>query len=105
MRRSDVAFPRVNRKVLDASNLYTQDVENGVTIKKMVFCEYHRRLEWVADFYLESESKRKGSDDVRVLCIEGWDATEGKLNFNAPIIKRPKPEVGATLLEFFDRNK
>jgi hypothetical protein len=98
-KRADVVNPRVSRKVLPAVDLYTIDVESGTRIKKMVYCTYHRQMEWIADFYLESEPKSKNSDDVRTMCIEGWDITEGKL-YSADIIKRPKPEPTATLMEF-----
>lgn len=99
MRRKEIVNPRVNRKVLPSIELYTLDVESGKPIKKMVWCSYHRRMEWIADFYLESEPKSKHSNDVRTMCIEGWDKTEGKL-YSDEVIKRPKPEVTATLMEF-----
>ena len=100
-RRSDVAFPRVFREVLPAEELYTINVEEGRTIKKMVWCEFHRRWEWIADFYLESKARAKHSNDVRNMCIEGWDITEGKI-YSGQVIKRPKPEQTATLLNFIE---
>ena len=98
-KRADIVNPRVNRKVLPAVDLYTIDVETGLRIKKMVYCAYHRQMEWIADFYLESEPKCKNSDDVRNMCIKAWDLTEGKL-YSDEIVKRPKPEPSATLFEF-----
>jgi hypothetical protein len=98
-KRKDVLFPRVTRKVLDGTDLFTMDVENGSRIKRMVYCEYHRKMEWIADFYMESAPKAKHSDDVRSMCIAGWDATEGKLS-NDPVIKRNKETSTGTLLEF-----
>lgn len=98
-KRVDVVNPRVSRKVLPAVDLYTTDVETGATIKKMVYCTYHRKMEWIQDFYLESEPKAKNSDAVRTMCIEGWDLTEGKL-YSEEVIKRPKPETTATLMKF-----
>lgn len=100
-KRSDVAFPRVFREVLPAVELYTTNVEEGRQIKKMVWCDFHHRWEWIADFYLESKAKARHSNDVRNMCIEGWDITEGKIS-NGPTVKRPKPEVTSTLLQFFE---
>lgn len=104
-KRSDVAFPRVFREVLPPEELYTFDIEEGRRIKKLVFCEFHRRWEWIADFYLESKPRAKHPYDVRSMCIEAWDLTEGKLFWDNPTIKRPKAEPSATLLHFIgDKN-
>lgn len=103
-RRKDVAFPRVSRKVLPAEELYTIDIETGRPTKKMVFCEFHRRMEWVADFYLESQAKSKHAHDIRSMCIEAWDLTEGKLHWGNPKVSRPRKEVTATLMQFFEKD-
>lgn len=93
MKRADVINPRVFRKVLPAEELYTVDLETGRQVKKMVYCQYHKRMEWIADFYLESSNKRRHSNDVRSMCIEGWDITFGKT-------KIEDKKVTATLMDF-----
>jgi hypothetical protein len=93
MGRDEVLNPRVFRKVLPTVELYTTDVSTGKKIKKMVFCSYHKRYEWIADFYIESESKAKHSNDIRSMCIEAWDITHGALP------KEDKQQT-ATLFEF-----
>jgi len=95
MKRSEISTPRVDRKVLPRVDLYTIDVETGKTIKKMVWCEYHKRMEWIGDFYLESEPKAKHSSDVRNMCIEAWDKVKGKY-----IPDYPTPT--ATLIMFME---
>jgi hypothetical protein len=100
-RRKDVAFPRVTREVLSFGELYTTDLETMRTVKKMVWCEFHQRWEWIADFYLESKPRAKHPYDVRNMCIEGWDITEGKIS-NGPTIRRLKPEPSATLMQFIE---
>jgi hypothetical protein len=104
MKRDNVEFPRVTRAVLPRDELYTTDLETGLRTKKLVFCSFHHRYEWIAYFYKESKSNAKHSNDVRRMCIEGWDITEGKLFWNKPVIKRPKKE-SATLVQFFEEHK
>jgi len=100
MRRDEIEFPRVTRQVLPKEDLYTIDIETGAPVKMMVFCSYHKCYEWIGNFYKESKPKSKHSSDVRAMCIEGWDRTEGKVFCNKPVIKRPKKE-SATLVQFF----
>lgn len=100
-KRADIINPRVSRKVLPAVDLYTHNVELNIPVKKLVYCEYHRKMEWIADFYLESESKAKNSDHVRKMCIEGWDLTEGKL-YSSDVVTRTKEKSTASLIDFLE---
>jgi hypothetical protein len=90
--RKDIINPRVNRRVLPADELYTVDIHTGKTIKKLVWCGYHKDWEWINDFYTESETRANHKYDVRNMCITAWDLVEGKVN-------RSEPESCASLLD------
>lgn len=79
MKRSKIVSPRVNRKVLPRAELYTFDLEAKKMIQKVIWCEYHKKYEWINDFYTESEQRAKHPYDVRNMCIEAWDKVEGKV--------------------------
>lgn len=103
MKRKHIESPRVNRKVLPKEELYTIDLETGKTIPKLVWCDYHKEWEWVANFYTESQKKAKHPNDVRNMCIPAWDSVKGKVDLDKPINTRPKQEESpATLIMFME---
>jgi len=79
MKRNQIISPRVSRKVLPREELYTFDIETQKMIKKVIWCEHHKKYEWINDFYTESEQRAKHPYDVRNMCIEAWDQVEGKV--------------------------
>jgi hypothetical protein len=100
-KRKKIPNPRVNRKVLPPEELYTIDLETGKKIKKMVWCDYHKDWEWIADFYTESEAKAKHPNDVRNMCIAAWDLVKGKTNLDKVSVPRPKKEKSTASLVSF----
>jgi hypothetical protein len=73
---------RVDRKVLPRHEIYTTDLwgERQVNLK---WCKYHKRYEDPRLFFVESASKRKHEYQLRNMCIEAWELTNGKINFTA----------------------
>ena len=101
MKRSAIISPRVSRKVLPREELYTFDIETQKTIKKVVWCEHHKKYEWINDFYTESEARAKHPYDVRNMCIEAWDMVEGKVDLDKPSLLRPVKELPTPIPEMF----
>jgi hypothetical protein len=79
LRRDNIRTPRVSRSVLPKEELYVTDLDGNIS-KKMTWCSYHKKYEWVGEFYLESESVSKYPYQVRAMCIEAWDMVKGKVN-------------------------
>jgi len=82
---------RVDRTVLPKNEIYTTDLW-GNRVTKVVWCRYHKRYEDIRLFYKESSSKAKHENQVRSMCIEAWDLTNGKINW-----QQSEP---ASLIEF-----
>jgi hypothetical protein len=86
---------RVDRRVLPKSEIYTTDLW-GNRVVKTVWCEHHRRYEDIRLFYMESSAKAKHENEVRSMCIEAWELTNGKIHWQG--------SERASLIAFFDRN-
>lgn len=72
---------RVDRKVLPKSEIYITDLWGNRQVKQ-VWCKHHKRWEDCRLFYFESSSKSKHDYELRDMCIEAWELTEGKVNWN-----------------------
>lgn len=88
-RKNQIA--RVDRRVLPKSEIYTTDLW-GNRVAKVVWCSHHRRYEDIRLFYTESSSKAKHENQVRSMCIEAWELTNGKTNWHE--------SKSASLIEF-----
>jgi len=90
-RKNHVA--RVDRKVLPKSEIYVTDLW-GNRQARQIWCKHHKRWEDCRLFYFESSAKAKHEYELRDMCIEAWELTEGKVNFDAD-------KSTATLISFF----
>jgi len=71
---------RVDRKVLPKDEIYTTDLWGNRQVK-MKWCKHHKKYEDPRLFFAESASKSRHKYQLRNMCIEAWELTNGKINF------------------------
>lgn len=73
---------RVDRKVLPREEIYITDLWGRRQVKH-IWCKHHRRYEDCRLFFYESSPRSKYNHQLRGMCIEAWELTNGKVKFNS----------------------
>jgi hypothetical protein len=71
---------RVDRRVLPRSEIYVNDLWGNRQVRT-IWCKHHRRHEDCRLFFYESSAKSKHPHELRDMCIEAWELTNGKVKF------------------------
>jgi hypothetical protein len=74
-RLRQTASGRVTRKIAEDTVVRTIFGDTEVAQQNCIVCH---KLKYKFEFYLESKSKRKFSNQTRKQCVECWDLLKGK---------------------------